>query len=492
MSEYTTIVKSTGLIGGVKIITIILGIIRTKIIALLIGSEGFGLFGLYTSATDLGTYIFSFGLNQSGVRQIAKSKGECAQIDSVNITGTVVSYSVFVSALFGVILFCLFSKQISISLFGTADHYIELCIISTVILFQNISNGQIAILNGLRCLKYMSVCQILGAILGTIGTILLIFFFNKEAIPYSIVLVSFIAMISSYYYLKKTKLRFVTLTMSKFFSELKELLSIGLSLSIAGGIFYLISYISKIYLRDSMGLSVVGIYQSCWTLSNLYIGLILSAMGVDFLPRIMGYISDKKKLVNSVNQQQEFGALVGFLGVIVTFLFSSLILNLFYSSEFEVGTTIIRWQILGVFLRVFSFPFGYVITGLKKNKIYIITQSLFYLLEYVLLIVCVNLFGLNGLGINYFLAYLLYFVASGFICYKLIDYKPSKLLQMIFLSCSFFLFLAVILVLFIHNVYLYYAFSVLLVSASIYYILYTLSRYMNIDVLKYINNKFHI
>jgi len=72
-SGYRRILKASVLIGGSSLISILFGILRTKVLALLIGREGMGLFGAYSSVTALVSAATGFGIQTSGVRQIAQS-----------------------------------------------------------------------------------------------------------------------------------------------------------------------------------------------------------------------------------------------------------------------------------------------------------------------------------------------------------------------------------------------------------------------------------
>lgn len=77
MSTYSNIAKTTGIIGAVKIIMMFFGIIRAKIIAMVLGSAGFGYYGLYNSVTDLVSTVSSFGTEpkrSSSDRQIECTK----------------------------------------------------------------------------------------------------------------------------------------------------------------------------------------------------------------------------------------------------------------------------------------------------------------------------------------------------------------------------------------------------------------------------------
>jgi Polysaccharide biosynthesis protein. len=72
---YGQILKSSAVIGGSSMLNIIIGIIRTKAMAMLLGPSGVGLMGLYGSITDLTISVAGMGINSSGVRQIAEAVG---------------------------------------------------------------------------------------------------------------------------------------------------------------------------------------------------------------------------------------------------------------------------------------------------------------------------------------------------------------------------------------------------------------------------------
>src|SRR4051794_30078087 len=114
---YGEILKSTAWIGGSSALTIAIGIVRTKAMALLLGPAGLGLFGLYGSIADLAFSIAGVGINSSGVRQIAEAVGSN---DTERIARTIVvlrRMSVLLG-LFGALLLVLFSRQVSTLTFG--------------------------------------------------------------------------------------------------------------------------------------------------------------------------------------------------------------------------------------------------------------------------------------------------------------------------------------------------------------------------------------
>ncbi len=89
-------------------LTIAIGIVRTKAMALLLGPAGFGLMSLYSSISDLARSIGEMGINSSGVRQIADAVGS-GDTDRIARTATILRRIAVVLGLFGASLLMLFS-----------------------------------------------------------------------------------------------------------------------------------------------------------------------------------------------------------------------------------------------------------------------------------------------------------------------------------------------------------------------------------------------
>ena len=71
--SYGQILKSSVLVGGSSLLNVAIGMVRTKVLALLLGPAGFGLFGVYNSIATLAQNLAGMGVNSSGVRQIAEA-----------------------------------------------------------------------------------------------------------------------------------------------------------------------------------------------------------------------------------------------------------------------------------------------------------------------------------------------------------------------------------------------------------------------------------
>jgi enterobacterial common antigen flippase len=81
--SYGEAIRSSALIGASSLANVCVGIVRTKVMALLLGQAGIGLRGLYTAIVEVTRNIAGLGINSSGVRQIAEAVGSGSSERSV-------------------------------------------------------------------------------------------------------------------------------------------------------------------------------------------------------------------------------------------------------------------------------------------------------------------------------------------------------------------------------------------------------------------------
>lgn len=451
-NTYKSILKSSGLIAYVQIFQMALGLVRNKVVALVLGASGFGIWGLFNTFMEMVTTFSTLGIDQSGVKDIAQ-KSE----DSLTVAKCIYVFRIMILVMSSILCICVIicSEKISLFLFNTDKYRWGVVALSFVLIFRGISRGNISILNGLRHLKELAISQIYGTILGSCITVALVLIWGEPSIPWALLFIGITLAFSTTFYVRKIHILKVKLTWFEFKTIAKPLFLLGLSFSFSGFISTVMTLLSRSYLSNHFELKAVGIYQASWTISNLYIGIILTAMGVDFMPRLMKVIGNKEEVNKMINQQLETGILLSSIGVVSILLFSDLFLYLLYSKEFESGSEIIRWQVLGVMMRIFAFPFSYSIAAKGKALLYAISQFVFWTLDYLLLIFFASYFGFEGLGVNYVVAYSVFLSIVFLSCKRLFDFNLSSMVVRLIVKTCVFILIAWFSIYFVSGIKLY-------------------------------------
>lgn len=487
MASYVSIIKTTGLIGSVQILTIIFALVKNKAVAVLLGRDGIGAFGLYSGVTDMVKSVATLGMNQSASRQVAKASAEHDRL-KISKSVYVLRRAVLFTSLAAAAIMCLKARAISVTLFGSEDKMWAIMLVSSVIIFDGMSQGQQALLNGLRQIKALAICRIVGAICGSIFTIVVVYLFKEKGIPLSLVFVALCNVGSSWWFVRKMKIGTSCPKKKEILEELKGLLGIGVSFAAADIVASTMALISRSYISDKFGLATLGEYMASWNISNLYVGVILGAMGIDFMPRLSALLNDKEKTNQIINEQIELGLLAVGFGVLGVLVFSPVALVLLYSNSFSIAPEIIRWQILGVGLRVIAWPFGYVLTSHGMGLRYVTIQSFFFVSEYLLLVIFTRMFGTHGLGLNYLVGYSMYVIVAWFACYKATGFKASPLMLKL-LRISILFHLSAFLLSYFFPVYICYGVGTLIILCYIAWALQTLKTNMQLDLIDKLRTK---
>ncbi|MEI6323519.1 MAG: O-antigen translocase [bacterium] len=448
MSSHRQIFKSTALIGGTQIINMAIGILRTKVLAVLLGPAGMGLAGLYMSATALIGSVAGLGINASGVRQIAEAAGTNDQERIARTIVTLHRVSLF-SGLLGMILVLALAPILSRTTFGDDKHVLGITLMSLTLLFGGISAGQSALLQGLRRLRDLAASQIVGALFGAVVSVALVWWLRERGIVPYLIAISAFGILLSWWYARKVEVLPVQVSWRETLMESRSLLAMGIAFTVAALIGSGTSYLTRVLVQHQLGMGAVGLYTATWTLSTYYIGFVLSAMGTDFMPRLTASAHDHPIMNRLVNEQTEMGVLIALPGVIATLTLAPWVMNAFYSAAFVEGAGVARWQILGVFLRVVSWPLGYVLVAKGKSLLFTLSELIFGIINVALIFLCMKLWKLEGIGISFALSYLAYTIMMVIVAFRLTGFRwsrvaikillPSGLILMAILCCIRFL-----------------------------------------------------
>jgi PST family polysaccharide transporter len=413
--SYGQILKSSALIGGSQVANIAIRVIRTKAMAMLLGPSGFGLFGLYGSIDDLTYSIAGMGINSSGVRQIAEAAGS-GDKQRIAQTAAVLRRTSGVLGLLGAAILLLFAGPISGMTFGSAEHVAGVSLLSLSVLFRLISGGQSALIQGMRRIADLARMNVLGALFGTCITIPLVYFFRAKGVVPSLVAVSAMMILTSWWYSRKIDIPIHSVTVSQVRREASALLKLGTAFMASSLMMMGVAYVVRIIIVRKVGFEATGLYQAAWTLGGLYVGFILQAMGADFYPRLTAVSRNNAECNRLANEQALVGLLLAGPGVIATLTFAPLVIALFYSAKFVAAVEVLRWISLGVMLRVITWPMGFIIIAKGRSGLFFFAEAAWTIVAVSLTWLCVRSFGLNGAGIAFFGSYIFH----GFLVYPIV------------------------------------------------------------------------
>lgn len=408
-NSYGQILKSTSIIGGSSVIVIFLRIVQAKLLAVLLGPSGVGLIGIYGSVTGLLGQITGMGIAGSGVRQIAEASGSEDRLKIARTILTLRRTALFVGAA-GMLGMFLFRNPISRLTFGHTEHAYALGILSVTLFLGAVSGGQSALIQGMRRIGDLGRLNIFGAVFGTLFSIPLVYFWGERGIAPFLVVVSAMGILTSWWYARKIPFAKIPITWWEITSEARALLRLGLVFMASGLMTMGTMYCIRVIVVRQFGIDAVGLYQAASAIASLYVGFILSAMGADFYPRLTAVASDNSVCNRMVNEQTEVSFLLAVPGILATLTFAPYVIQIFYSDRFAPAMDILRWALLGILLRVASWPLGFILLAKGKGKIFFFTELSSNIVYISLVLVLLHYFGLPGAGMAFFGFYVFYWI----------------------------------------------------------------------------------
>ena len=444
--SYRKVLNATSLFGGVQFINIILRLIRSKAIALLIGPIGMGISNLLLTTMELINGLTNLGLERSAVKDISLANTN-SNSKSVAITISILKKLVWLTITVGVILMVLSAPWLSEIAFGNKDYTISFRWISIALLFKQLSSSQLAILQGLRKLKSLAKANLLGNFIGLLITLPLYYYYKIDAIVPAIIIATFMSFVFTYYYSHKLDIESVTISRKEAVSEGKGMINLGVMLSLSSLITLLVAYIIRIYIgsaneTEELGLIDVGLYSAGFVILNSYVGIIFNAMGTDYFPRLSEIANDIKKLRKTVLEQATVAILL-ITPIIVIFLACApFIIVILYSHEFSPIVAMVTWGILGMIFKAVSWSMGYMIIAKGDSKVFIKTAIGFNTILLSINIIGYHFGGLEGVGISFFIYYIIHFIAIRIITYYRYDFYFEKGFYKIFTFTVIMCFLA--------------------------------------------------
>ncbi|HET8804624.1 MAG TPA: O-antigen translocase [Aequorivita sp.] len=401
--------KATSLFGGVQVFNILISIVRSKFVALWIGPTGYGITTLLTSTLTLIMGMTNLGLDKSAVKEISFNYTQENPL-KVSRTIQILKRLVWFTAIFGSLIMILGSPWLSEIAFENEEYTFSFVWISVALLFNQLSNGQLAILQGLRKLNKLAKANLYGNLLGLLITLPLYYFYRIDAIVPAIIISSFIAFLFTFYYSQSEKFGTVKITNKEAFVEGKPMIQLGVMLSISSIIGLLVAYIIQIFISQSADVAQVGLYNAGIVILNSYVGLIFNAMGTDYFPRLSA-IADKIETIRRTVFEQAYIAILLITPIVVIFLIAApLVIVLLYSKEFTPIVDMVRWGILGMVFKAVSFSMGYIIIAKGDSKLFMKTAIGFNALLLVMNILGYYFGGLEGLGISFLIYYIIHFI----------------------------------------------------------------------------------
>lgn len=485
-TSYGTIFKTTFLFGFVQVFKIVVGVVKNKIVAVLLGTEGVGLLGVYSSAISLLQQGAGLGISQSGVRDIADANGKNDRTQfsrAINIINKVI----LLTGLLGCIVTLTLSKFLSEWTLGNSAHTIGYCILGIAVAFNIVNEGKQAILKGMRQMKALANASMIGVFIGFVTAIPLYYFFGKEGIVPELLIASITACLVSGFYVKRIQYEKYNVSFIEAVKTSKATFMAGTALMLSSFFAQLANVIIISYIRSHGGLEDVGIFNAGSVIMTTYFGVMITALSTDYFPRISALWNDNSAIQEELNRQSIVSLLLCCPLFVLFITLMPLFIKILYTDEFLHAVDFIKFGVIGTMITIVSNQVDMILVAKFKVKIIIVIAVFYRLLQIFINILLYNRYGLIGTGVSLAIMGVIHLIVMVTIVYKLYRIKfNTSFIKFSSIVCGFII--VSLFILNIHEVTYRYAFGLFLFITSLCFSLYICEKKLNIKISKYLKN----
>ena len=421
--SYQHILKYTGIFGGVQGLNIVLGLVRTKLIALLLGPSGMGLASLFNTTVGFVSQTTNLGVSFSAVRHLSSLYDAGDEAALAHFVKVVRGWSLL-TALLGMLVCVMIGPLLSQTTFAWGNHTLHFMLLAPAVGMLAITGGETAILKAMRALGALASVQVLAVVAALVISIPIYYFFGESGIVPVIVLMALATMLLTV----RHSYRLVPLQLSGakgMLGEGMEMVRLGVAFTLAAVIGSASELLIRSYLNVVGDLDMLGLYNAGYMLTITYAGMVFSAMEADYFPRLSGVQHDIDATNECVNRQMEVSLLLLSPMLAALMLSLPILIPLLFSAQFLPVVEMAQVATLAMYLKVMTLPVAYITLARGYSLSYLFLETSYYVAFIVLFVVGYEHWGLYGTGVAVALAHLFEYVLVNGYAYKQYGYRFS-------------------------------------------------------------------
>jgi O-antigen/teichoic acid export membrane protein len=368
--------RSAAVTSAASLVSMLLGAATAKIIAVSAGPSGIAVFSQLRQAGQLVTLFATLNGQNSLIRGIAARESELAS-----------DYAVSIGAVFllGVLLvgggYLLLAPTVSEFLFPGGDASLRLAVylVAVLALLGALASYYQGVLNGLRLIRSLAITQV-----GAAAVAMLVAYpsvlYGHPAGYIAIVAAGFLAAVV----LSASALRqhgwwlgglippraACKLWDMEAVREHLSFASVTLATGISGAA--MLIAIRTLYIHEG-GLELGGIFDAAWTISMMYVMVLLSSFGPHYLPTLSG-AKNLEEIRLSVTSVFRMAILLGTPLVCAAIVFKPWLVRLLYSEAFSPAVELLRWTMLGDYLKISGWVFGMLLIARTERRRFALSE----------------------------------------------------------------------------------------------------------------------
>ncbi len=369
-ATYDHIVKYTGFLGVTQALTMMVGVVRNKLAAVLLDTAGVGLSALCQNVTGFFHNTSNLGISFSSIKEISALYGQGDREEVLRRVEVVRTWSIWTGTA-GVLLCVLFSPLVSYWAFGDVSRALSLCLLSPVVGFMSVTAGEVAILKAVRRLKRVALISVLAAAATLLLTVPFYYFWGMSGVVPALVAGAAGVMAAHLILSLKVFPWRVDLLSRSHFRAGWSLVRAGVPYILAGVVNMSVGMGVSLFIANAGSLSDVGLYGMGYNVVITYAGVVFTAVDTDYFPRLSAVSADAERMNLTVNRQVKACVLLMSPFLVLFMISMPLVIRLLYSSSFLPMTGMAVCASVHMFFKSMTLPAAYMSLARGDTAIYL-------------------------------------------------------------------------------------------------------------------------
>ena len=402
-----TLIKTSILSAISTIIKVIAGFVSIKIVAVYIGPSGLALMGQFQNFISMVSGITSAGANSGVVKYTAEHYEDEEAKRKIWSSALKISLVPIVPMVIAIIFLADF---ISMKLLNTTQYSSIFIIFAVTIVFFVLNSLLTSILNGQKEIKKLTIINIAGSIFGLGVTVVLVTKYHLYgALLAGIVSQSIVFFVTLTFVLKSSWFK-----LSMFLGSIdKEYRNKLLKFSLMFLTYATMTPLSHMVVRDYIGTNIgwdeAGYWQAIWRISETYLMLITTTLGVYYLPKLSN-IQEKAELRSELFYGYKIIMPIVIIMALGIYIFKDYIIKILFTEAFSPMAELFLYQLIGDVIKIAAWLLGYIMVAKAMIKIAVISE-IFFVWSFVgFVVLFVDMYGLIGVTMAFMVNYFIYMI----------------------------------------------------------------------------------
>ncbi len=403
-SGYSHILKYTSMFGGVQVLVVLIGLVRNKFMAVLLGVGGMGFASLLTAAQHFASQCTNLGISQGAVPRLSECY-ERSDVEKLDYYIRVIRLWSLIAAVLGFLFCIIISPFVDEFSFTWGNHTLHFAMMGVAVSMAAISGGEMAIMKATRRLGAIAKVLLLSALAGVVVSVPLYYFLFHSGIVPAIVLTAIASMLATTAYSWRCY-PFHFAFSRQMLGDGVGMIRLGIAFVLAAAIGSASEMLIRSYLNVEGGLGNVGLYNAAYMITITYAGTVFSAMETDYFPRLSGVASDIVATNEMVNKQIEVSLLLLSPMLVALMAVLPILIPLLFSNEFIPVVQMAQIAVLAMYFKVLTMPVAYITLARRLSLPYLLLETSYFVVLLAAIVVGFRFWGIWGTGLAIVMAHI--------------------------------------------------------------------------------------